>query len=47
MYKILRLGISGNIYSLLKDMYINKGMKMRVKSDDKLSLEFTSNIGVG
>jgi hypothetical protein len=46
MYKLHRIGISGNIYSLLKDMYINKGMKLHVKSAEKLSQHFTSNIGV-
>ena len=46
MYKLNKIGIKGNIYYLLKDMYMTKKVRLRVRTKDKLSNEFTSLVGV-
>lgn len=46
LYKIHQMGICGNVYSVIKDMYINNKLKLNVKSNKLLSSQFSSNIGV-
>ena len=46
LYKLNRIGIKGNIYYLLKDMYMAKKIRLRVRTKDKFSNEFTSVVGV-
>ena len=46
LYKLKKMGISDSIYGVLKDLYVNQGSKLSVRSNGLLSNSFTSQIGV-
>ena len=46
LYKMQKSGINGNLYKIIKDMYVNVKSKLSVKCGDYLSDSFTSQIGV-
>jgi hypothetical protein len=46
MYKLKQIGIGSHVYDILKDMYVNIGSMLCVKSGNCLSGSFVSNVGV-
>ncbi len=46
LFKMMRIGIGGNVIRLFKDMYINKGFDISIKSENFVSSPFKSKIGV-
>ena len=46
LYKLLKAGIGGNFYNVIKDMYVNTGTKLAVRVDDTLTPFFNSYVGV-
>lgn len=46
LYKMLKMGISGNMFNLFKDMYLVQGLQTCVKVNNYLSSMFKSEVGV-
>ena len=46
LYKLLKYGITGKTYDIIKSMYANTGYRVRVSDHDHLSPRFIASLGV-